>query len=30
VTQDIYIHVRNDMFDRFFRSTGHRDDSGQP
>ncbi|MGI8808794.1 MAG: tyrosine-type recombinase/integrase [Acidimicrobiales bacterium] len=30
VSQDIYIHVRNDMFDRFFHATGHRDNSGQP
>jgi len=22
VTQDIYIHVRNDMYDRFFKATG--------
>lgn len=26
VTQDIYIHVRDDMFDRFFRATHYRDD----
>ena len=26
VTQDIYIHVRDDMYDRFFRDTRHRDD----
>lgn len=25
VTQDIYIHVRDDMFDRFFQATGQRD-----
>lgn len=25
VTQDIYIHVRDDMFDRFLRATGQRD-----
>ncbi len=24
VTQDIYIHVRDDMFDRFFQATGQR------
>jgi hypothetical protein len=22
VTQDIYVHVRDDMFDRFFEATG--------
>jgi integrase len=28
VTQDIYIHVRDDMFDRFFEATGHGDGRG--
>jgi len=27
VTQDIYIHVRGDMYDRFFRATGPRRDN---
>lgn len=26
VTQDVYIHVRDDMFERFFRATSQRDD----
>lgn len=30
VTQDIYIHVRHDMFDRFFRATGQPEADGQP
>jgi hypothetical protein len=30
VTQDIYIHVRGDMYDRFFRATGQRRTDGQP
>jgi integrase len=30
VTQDIYIHVRHDMFDRFFKATGQRRDGDQP
>jgi hypothetical protein len=30
VTQDIYIHVRGDMYDRFFRATDQRQGSGQP
>lgn len=27
VTQDIYIHVRGDMYDRFFRATAPRPDN---
>jgi integrase len=30
VTQDIYIHVRGDMYDRFFRATDQRRSGGQP
>jgi integrase len=30
VTQDIYIHVRGDMYDRFFRATGPRSDEDTP
>jgi integrase len=30
VTQDIYIHVRHDMFDRFFRATGQVRTDDQP
>ena len=29
VTQDIYIHVRHDMFDRFYRATRHREPDDQ-